>query len=60
MKISKEMWTLINNLCDRRNKNPLCHASCNVFSSRHDLSVSINNDISEVNALVDTIIKKYI
>ena len=60
LRISKEMWTLINNLCDRRNKNPLCHASCNVFSSRHDLSVSINNDISEVNALVDAIIKKYI
>lgn len=60
LKISKKMWSLINNLCDRRNKNPLCHASCNVFSNKQDLSVSINKDIENINNLVDLIINRFI
>ena len=60
LKIPEEMWTLINNLCDRRNKNPLCHASCNVFSNKQDLSISINKDITEINELISTIVNEYI
>ena len=60
LKISNDMWTSINNLCDRRNKNPLCHASCNIFSNKQDLSISIRKDIDEVNILIDTIIRNNI
>lgn len=37
-------WTTISDLCDRRNKNPLCHADCNVLMSK--------KDIEELNSLV--------
>ena len=60
LKISNEMWISINNLCDRRNKNLLCHASCNVFSNKQDLSVSIKKDIHNINNLIDKIIDDYI
>lgn len=60
LKISKTMWNLINNLCDRRNKNPLCHASCNVFTNKQDLSVSINKDIENINNLISDIVNNYI
>lgn len=58
--ISSYMWQSINDLCDRRNKNPLCHASCDVFSNKQDISISILNDINEINNLIDEIIKNYI
>ena len=54
------MWNSINDLCDRRNKNPLCHASCNVFSNKQDISISIVKDIKDINDIVDKIIEKYI
>ena len=60
LKISSDMWTSINDLCDRRNKNPLCHASCNVFFNKQDLSISISRDINDVNNIIDIIIDTYI
>lgn len=60
LKIDSSMWQSINDLCDRRNKNPLCHASCDIFSNKHDISISILNDINEINNLIDEIIKNYI
>ena len=60
LKIDSNMWQSINDLCDRRNKNPLCHASCDAFSNKQDISISILNDINEINNLVDDIIKLYI
>lgn len=54
------MWNSINNLCDRRNKNPLCHASCNIFHSKRDLSNSILKDIDNINNILDEIIDNYI
>lgn len=60
LKIDSNMWQSINDLCDRRNKNPLCHASCDVFSNKQDISISILNDINEINNLVDDIIRLYI
>lgn len=60
LKISNNMWNSINDLCDRRNKNPLCHASCNVFSNKQDISISIVKDIKDINDIVDKIIEKYI
>lgn len=56
LNISNEMWSLINDLCDRRNKNPLCHASSNIFNSKRDISISIKNDINSINNLIDNII----
>lgn len=58
--VSSDIWASINNLCDRRNKNPLCHANCNIFSNKRDLSISIKEDINEINNLIDKIIKNYI
>ena len=60
LRISNNMWNSINDLCDRRNKNPLCHASCNVFSNKQDISISIIKDINDINDIVDKIIEKYI
>lgn len=60
LKISSDMWQSINDLCDRRNKNPLCHASCDAFSNKQDISISILNDIEEINKLVADIIRLYI
>ena len=60
LKIDSNMWQSINDLCDKRNKNPLCHASCDAFSNKQDISISILNDINEINNLVDDIIKLYI
>lgn len=50
-----KIWDLINDLCDRRNKNPLCHASCNIFNNKQDLTVSISKDIEEFNNLINLI-----
>ena len=58
--VSSNMWNSINNLCDRRNKNPLCHASCNIFHSKRDLSNSILKDIDNINNILDEIIDNYI
>ena len=58
--VSSDMWNSINNLCDRRNKNPLCHASCNIFQSKRDLSNSILKDIDNINNILDEIVDNYI
>ena len=60
LKLSKDMWDLINDLCDRRNKNPLCHASCNIFNNKQDLTVSISKDIEEINNLINLIISNFL
>lgn len=58
--IPNEMWKSINNLCDRRNKNPLCHASCNIFQNKMDISNSIIKDIDDINNILDKIIDNYL
>ena len=55
-----KIWDLINDLCDRRNKNPLCHASSNTFNNKQDLTVSISKDIEEFNNLINLIISNYL
>lgn len=59
LKISNDMWGTINELCDRRNKNPLCHANCDVFLNKRDISSLIECDIKKLNILIDNIIKLY-
>lgn len=54
------MWDLINDLCDRRNKNPLSHASCNIFNNKLDLTISISKDIEEINNLINLIISNFL
>lgn len=60
LRISSNMWQSINDLCDRRNKNPFCHASCNIFSSKKDLTQSITIDIDNINDIVNQIIDRYV
>ena len=58
--IPNDMWKSINNLCDRRNKNPLCHASCNIFQNKRDISCSISKDIEDINNILGKIIDDYV
>ena len=60
LKISKDQWQIINNLCDKRNSNPLCHANCNIFTNKKDLSSVILKDINGINNLISEIIDIYI
>ncbi len=58
--ISNDEWKTISDLCDKRNKNPLCHASCNIFFNKKDLTSTIMKDITETNDLISKIIDTYI
>lgn len=59
LNISNEDWNIISDLCDIRNKNPLCHASLQIFNSKSDLSKKIEKDILQTNTLIDKIINNY-
>ena len=54
------MRDLINDLFDRQNKNPLCHASCNIFNNKQDLTILISKDIEEINNLINLIINNFL
>lgn len=49
-------WSKISNMCDRRNNNPLCHASANVLSGNKQAGAIIVKEIESVNKILYDII----